>query len=173
VDGNGSGQHIRLGWDKSPETGIVAADLAGRIIGSQPSYISHGEIQTGLSPDGKSWAPDLTDLYRADLLDLGEERDLAVARDGDGALIGFAIVAWEESSRRKFAVLEDMVVDPALRSHGVGSKLLALVEEAVRGRGIEWLFLESGLGNHGAHRFFEREGFETVSHVFSKRLAGG
>lgn len=140
------------------------------MIGGDVRYISHGEIQTGLSPDGKSWDPDLTRLYEEDFADLGDERDLLVARDQAGNVVGIAIIAWEETPRRRFAVLEDMAVDPALRSRGLGRTLIDAVQKRVEDRGIEWLFLESGLGNEGAHRFFEREGFHTVSHVFAKRM---
>lgn len=147
-----------------------AAAFAARVIGADARYISHGEIQTGLSLDGKRWAPNIAELYAEDFADLGDERELIVTRDEDGTMIGMAIIAWEHSARRRFAVLEDMAVDPALRSQGIGLQLLRTVEARVAGRGIDWLFLESGLQNHGAHRFFERNGFETVSHVFAKRL---
>jgi ribosomal protein S18 acetylase RimI-like enzyme len=80
------------------------------------------------------------------------------------------ILAWEASSRRQFAVLEDMAVEPSLRSLRIGERLLGEVEARVRARGIDWLFLESGVENEGAHRFFERHGFGTISHVFAKRL---
>ncbi|WBH15364.1 GNAT family N-acetyltransferase [Sphingomonas radiodurans] len=161
---------ISFRWDKSEAIARAAAAFAGAVIGSDTRYISHGEIQTGLSPDGKVWADGLPALYADDFLDLGEERDLLVALDPDGAIVGMVVLAWEESARRRFAVLEDMAVDPAQRSLGIGERLLATVEARVAERGIDWLFLESGLDNHGAHRFFERHGFATVSHVFAKRL---
>ncbi len=107
---------LRLDWDKSEATAREAAAFAGRIIGLHAPYISHGEIQTGLSDDGKTWVPDLAARYEADFLDLGEDRDLLTARLADGTLAGIAIVAWEETPRRKFAVLEDMAVDPDQRA---------------------------------------------------------
>lgn len=161
---------LSLEWDKRPETARAAAAFAGAVIGGDTAYISHGEIQTGLSLDATHWAPDLATLYAADFVDLGEDRDLLVARDGGGAIVGIAVVAWEETPRRKFAVLEDMAIDPARRSLGIGKRLLDAVAERVRGRGIEWLFLESGLRNVRAHAFFERNGFEEISHVFARRL---
>ena len=146
----------------------AAADFAGRVIGADPAYISHGEIQTGLSPDGASWAPGLGGLYAEDFADPGD-RDLLVARDPEGRVRALLIVAWEETPRRKFAVIEDMAVDPAIRSSGVGAKLIELAEARIRERGVEWIFLESGLHNEGAHRFFERHGFRPQSKVFVKR----
>lgn len=163
-------QGIHFAWDKSVGVTREAAAFAGRVIGSDIRYISHGEIQTGLSVDAAHWAPDLARLYAEDFADLGDGRDLLVARDGDGRLLGIAVVAWEETPRRRFAVLEDMAVDPDQRSHGLGAGMLEQVEMKVRARGISWLFLESGLNNHGAHRFFERHGFDMISHVFAKAL---
>lgn len=140
------------------------------MIGSDTAYISHGEIQTGLSIDARNWSPDLSTLYAQDFADLDEERDLLVARDADGAIVGLAVVAWEATARRRFAVLEDMVVDPGRRSMGIGGKLVEEIERRVRERGVGWLFLESGVRNERAHAFFERSGFEMVSHVFARQL---
>ncbi|QIG78441.1 GNAT family N-acetyltransferase [Stakelama tenebrarum] len=161
---------IRLSWDKSESTTRAAAAFAGDVIARDPAYISHGEIQTGLAIDARHWEPDLAARYAADFAELGAERDLLVARDQDGDIRGIAVLAWEETRRRRFAVLEDMAVDPAMRSSGIGARMLEEVENRARARDVDWLFLESGLGNEGAHRFFEREGFETVSKVFVKRL---
>jgi len=136
------------------------------VIGADTAYISHGEIQTGLSLDAEHWAPGLAALYADDFAALDESRDLLVARDADGAIAGIAVLAWEETPRRRFAVLEDMAVDPARRSSGIGSLLLAAVRERAAGRGVTWLFLESGIRNARAHAFFERSGFAMISHVF-------
>lgn len=163
---------ITYRWDKTEAVARAAAAFAGTVIGSDTRYISHSEMQTGLSPDGKVWAENLSELYRDNLLGLGDDRDLLVAVDPAGTIVGLLLLGWEESARRRFAVLEDVAVDPSMRSLGIGERLLASAEARVAERGIDWLFLESGLHNHGAHRFFERHGFATVSHVFTKRLAG-
>jgi ribosomal protein S18 acetylase RimI-like enzyme len=155
-------------WN-DPADIVEAAAFAGKVIGADPDYISHGEIQTGLSLDGEHWAARLGKLYAEDFADPGE-RDLLVGRDADGAVRAILIVAWEESPRLRFAVIEDMAVDPAIRSSGIGGRLLELAEARIRERGVEWVFLESGLHNKDAHRFFERHGFKTQSKVFARRL---
>jgi ribosomal protein S18 acetylase RimI-like enzyme len=147
----------------------AAAAFASHVIGQGVDYISHGEIQTGLSPDGRSWADNLPALYLADFSDL-KDRDLLVARAPDGAIAAVAILAWEETPRMRFAVIEDLVVDPALRSAGVGAQMIAALSGRVQERGVEWVFLESGLRNERAHAFFRRHGFAEVSHVFARRL---
>lgn len=159
---------VELTWNRPGDTGEAAA-LAARVVGLNTDYISHGEIQTGLSLDGRTWAPKLAALFAEDFDDL-EGRDLLVARGEDGAMIAFAVVAWEETARRRFAVLEDMAVDPDIRSHGVGTRMMEAVAERVRDRGVEWLFLESGLRNTRAHQFFQRHGFNEISHVFGRRF---
>ncbi|QZH74623.1 MAG: GNAT family N-acetyltransferase [Erythrobacter sp.] len=155
-------------WNDPADIGPAAA-FAGRIIGAAPQYISHGEIQTGLSDDGQTWVPDLADLYAKDFADPGE-RDMLVGRDDAGDVRAILIVAWEENPRRRYAVIEDMAVDPELRSHGVGKEMLLQAEARIRKRGVEWVFLESGRENEGAHGFFEREGFEKLSSVFGRKL---
>ena len=165
---------LDLCWN-GPEDVQAAAAFASRVIGQGVDYISHGEIQTGLSPDGRSWADNLPALYLADFSDL-KDRDLLVARTPDGAIAAVAILAWEETPRMCFAVIEDLVVDPALRSAGVGARMLEALSARVQERGVEWVFLESGLRNERAHAFFRRHGFAEVSHVFARRLvdqAGG
>lgn len=161
---------IALSWHWNLVADIrEAAAFAATVVGQSTEYISHGEIQTGLSPDGRRWADNLAELYAADFAER-RDRDLLVGRNTDGAVCAFLVVAWEASARREFAVIEDMAVAPHLRGQGIGRELLALAQERIRQRGIDWVFLESGVANKGAHRFFEREGFDTVSHVFARKL---
>jgi GNAT superfamily N-acetyltransferase len=145
------------------------ATLAARVIGSDTVYISHGEIQTGLSENATSWSPNLERLFAEDFAALDDTRVVLAAYDAGGVPLGFAIVAWEETSRRRFAVLEDMAIEPAARSFGIGAQLLTAVEEYVELGGGGWLFLESGVRNERAHTFFERHGFVMTSHVFAKQ----
>lgn len=146
------------------------AALAAGVIGADTRYISHGEIQTGLSEDAENWSPNLAAMFAEDFAELGDARVALGAYDAHGAPLGFSIIAWEETPRRKFAVLEDMVVAPPARSLGIGSRLLAAVEQCVAAHGVDWLFLESGVRNERAHAFFERHGFAMTSHVFAKRF---
>lgn len=156
-------------WN-DPEDVAHAAAFAGAVIGAAPAYISHGEIQVGLSDDGKSWAEDLTARYATDFAVM-EGRDMLVARDDKGQIAALLIVAYEESPRRKFAVIEDMAVSPALRGRGIGARLMAMAQDRIRARKVDWVFLESGIRNEEAHHFFEREGFQAISHVFARRLS--
>ena len=53
--------------------------------------------------------------------------------------------------------VEDLVVDPGLRSRGTGKALLDAAKDWARERGATHLELDSGVERTDAHRFYERE----------------
>lgn len=160
-------------WETAPIQRAEAARFFAAVISSDSSYISHGEVQTGLSLDAKAWAPDLESRFVEDLSDPSEGQQLAVMRDGDGRIVAAAVVQWEESARVSFGVLEDLAVPFALRSQGLGMQMVDWINAEARRRQCRWLFLESGKRNTRAHVFFERCGFTEFSHVFIKDLSKG
>jgi GNAT superfamily N-acetyltransferase len=161
----------RFAWAQSQEEWAQAAEFFARIISADPAYISHGEIQTGLSLDGKTWAPDLARRFLDELGAFDDSRSLALARDSQGRITAAANVSWSrETPEVPFATLQDMAVEPALRGAGIGAAMMAFIEAEARRRGMKWLFLESGKDNAAAHAFFERCGLNEVSHVFAKRF---
>lgn len=162
-----------LGWETGHAAWSDAARFFARNISRDAGYISHGEIQTGLSLDGKTWIPNLEQRFLAEVETDTDERSLAVARDAQGKIVGAASVSWSfEVPEAAFATLQDLAIEADIQSKGLGAQLLAFVERHVWDRGAKWLFLESGLGNTRAHAFFERGGFHPVSHVFAKRPPG-
>lgn len=164
--------NAKLLWAGAEADRRAAAAFFARIVALSPAYISHGEVQTALSLDGRTWAPNLEARYTRDLLAHGPTRQLLLARDDGGALVGASVVCWDfEEPEAPFATIEDLAVEPAWRSRGLGAEMLAFIETEARKRGAKWLFLESGKDNARAHAFFEREGFAEISHVFTKRLA--
>lgn len=159
-----------LAWATDAATPGSAARFFARTIGSDARYISHGEIQGGLSPDGVHWATDLETQFVANLRDVTNDHGLLVAQNGGGAIVGAAVVEWSSTPRVRFGVLADLAVDPAMRSTGLGARMVEEIVREARRRGMQWLFLESGKHNAAAHRFFERHGFAPVSTVFARRL---
>lgn len=160
-----------IGWERSPEARDDAARFFARVIAADPSYISHGEIQTALSLDGVTWAPDLEARFLADLRDIDDAHELALARDAGGQIVGAAIAVWSlEQPEAPFVTLADVAVDETARGSGVGRALVAFILAEAEKRGAKWAFLESGKHNHQAHTFFERAGFAPISTVFVKRL---
>lgn len=163
---------MQIGWERDPASLEAAAAFFARVVALDPAYVSHGEVQQALSLDGKTWAPDLEARYREDLLAIDPSRQLLVARDETGAIVGACVMCWEfEEPEAPFGTIEDLAIDPKLRSHGLGAEMMAVIEAEARKRGAKWLFLESGKNNNRAHAFFERGGFAEISHVFTKRLA--
>lgn len=158
-----------ISWVEEPGIAEAARFLAS-VIALDPAYISHGEIQCGLSPDGRRWADDLGAMIEADLAGRGPDRRVAAARDEGGAIRAAAVLLTVATPRLHYAVIEDLAVDPDCRSSGVGARLVVFLERELAAQGIAWSFLESGRGNQGAHRFFERLGYEPVSTTFAKRL---
>ena len=155
-----------LVWAANKAEWAEAAEFFARVIAADPSYISHGEMQTGLSPDGKTWASGLEQRFLAEL-GRDDERGLAIVRGACGKIVAAANVTWcFETADAPFATLQDMAVEPAMRMAGLGARLLRFVEDEALRRGAKWIFLESGKSNHGAHAFFAREGFVEISHVY-------
>ena len=165
-----TGYEIR--WEQGQGAWAEAARFFARVISADPGYISHGEIQTGLSTDGKTWIPDLEARFLAEARSDQSGRSLAVARDASNAIVAAAAVSWSvDTEAARFATLQDLAVEPSFRSQGLGARMVQFVEREARARGAAWLFLESGKDNRRAHQFFERTGFQEVSQVFAKRLA--
>lgn len=64
--------------------------------------------------------------------------------------------------------IDNLVVDPELRSSGVGTRLIRHLEEAARARGCKLLVLDSYTSNHPSHRLYQRLGFEIWGFHFVK-----
>jgi GNAT superfamily N-acetyltransferase len=85
---------------------------------------------------------------------------LLVARDGDGAPIGFATVCWKWSSLRaaRIAVMEDLFVAEEARGRGTADDLIRACGDRAREHGapvITWL---TAPDNHRAQAVYNRAG---------------
>ncbi len=58
-----------------------------------------------------------------------------------------------------FALVENMVVDSAYRSKGVGSELMTYIHQICKEQRCTKVMLSSSMGRSKAHRFFERNGY--------------
>jgi len=87
------------------------------------------------------------------------ESALVLIAELDGQRVGLCTVYEDIESVRfgRRAWLEDLVVDPAHRSRGVGKRLLDEAKRWARTRGAARLQLDSGIARVEAHRFYERE----------------
>ncbi|MCU1602678.1 MAG: GCN5-related N-acetyltransferase [Frankiales bacterium] len=89
-------------------------------------------------------------------------------------LSGFCTVVLDLPSVRfgQRAWVEDLAVDPARRSSGIGKALLDAAKAWAVAHAASHLELDSGDGRLDAHRFYEREQPSWTSRCFSWWLAG-
>ncbi|MDQ0064650.1 GNAT family N-acetyltransferase [Chryseobacterium lathyri] len=131
------------------------------------SYISHGEIISGRALDSSHWNPDLKAILTHQLnsgfdVDHTSKINILIAENEKGKIIGMLIFNIIRGFKN-YAVLEDMLLDQSLRGQSLGSTLLEKAVEESKNWNISFMMLESGIGNTGAHHFFNKYGFKKVS----------
>ena len=90
----------------------------------------------------------------------------------DGEVAGICTVYADLRSVRfgLRAWVEDLAVDPARRSAGIGKRLLDAAKDWGREHGCTHLELDSGVARTEAHRFYEREAPSTRSLCYGWQL---
>jgi len=80
-----------------------------------------------------------------------------------GGVVGYAYATVEGvdymSLRGPAGVLQDIIVDPASRKHGIGRRLLDATVDALAGRGVPQIVLSTAEQNVGAQHLFASAGF--------------
>lgn len=155
----------------------MAAPLAALMVRNlDPSYISHSEMMEGRALDRERWTGALESQLEAEFRGVleseagapGADR-LAVAYRGSQP-VALAVVEGPSGASPSFAVIADLIVDLPERGSGTGRRLMAWIEKELLRLGVRRLFLESGVRNERAHRFFKDSGFETCSVVMMKEI---
>ena len=94
----------------------------------------------------------------------------------DGAVLkGFIfahILDGEFGGTGPVGVIETIGVDPDQRGSGLGRKLMAAVEDAMRSRGVRELLTQANWTEHGITRFFQSAGFELAPRLVLERSTG-
>jgi GNAT superfamily N-acetyltransferase len=135
-------------------------------------YVSHGEVISLRADLAFQWRDDLKKTLLKELsgirVDYETEKHtrIAVAVSEDD-LIGLAIVFIDQDNQH--AAVEDIVMDDAVRGHGLGSAFMQWIEDELSKINIRLILLESGI-NNPAHAFFEKLGYRTVSKAFAKDI---
>ena len=118
------------------------------------SQISRREIEHGL---GWRWRTgSIVSHIRAD------DSCVLVARDGD-RIVGFAVMAFDFEEQAAHLIL--LAVVPGRRRAGLATGLLDWLETIARRGGIERLHLEVRETARAARSFYDRMGFQHVSHL--------
>jgi GNAT superfamily N-acetyltransferase len=147
-----------------PETISIREAIADDLPGVLPLY-AQPEIDDGKTlPMGKAESifarfaryPDYT-LYVAEL--------------GTRIVGSFALLIMDNLGHlgAPSAIVEDVVVDPALHGHGIGRTMIGFAMERARAEGCYKLMLSSNAKRERAHAFYEALGFER--HGYSFRVA--
>ncbi len=128
--------------------------------------------------DAVSW-PLRRKLY-AEVLENGGFLLLARGDDGDGAPVGYAVVALTDAADSllgdtwrtgpRIAEIETLLVLPDARGAGLGGALLDRIDSELAAAGVADVFVGAVLTNTDAIRLYERRGFRPAW-VYMLRLA--
>ena len=167
--------NLFISWAEQPALAAQVADFF--CAHADVAYISHAELQEGRALTPQKWHPDLWKKIHAQALQTLQHPATDGSADAiacawmDDQLVGIAFVSFStEDVNNRFAVLDDMIVSPAMRGKGVGQQFMDWVAASAKTKGMQRIFLESGIANNGAHHFFERTGFKQTSVVMMRDL---
>jgi ribosomal protein S18 acetylase RimI-like enzyme len=135
------------------------------------SYISHSEIMYGRALDSHHWNPDLRTVFTEQLMndydyDGTSKLNILIVENDNEEIVGMLVFNVINSPFKKYAILEDMLLDSNVRGQSLGSKLLENVIQKSKDWNVSFIMLESGVNNHGAHHFFGKYGFQKVSETY-------
>lgn len=71
----------------------------------------------------------------------------------------------------KYLEMDNVVVEEAYRSKGIGKLLVDAAEAKAKAEGCRTMMLDAYVENHAAHKFYFREGFVAKGFHFIKKLA--
>lgn len=168
---------------------MAGKELTIRELGSkrelsslEPLWLELHRHHRRLLPEGAILADDALSWERrranyAGWLAGGEALILVAERDDE--LVGYAFVRLIDASDEetyavgsRYAELYSLSVAPAVRSQGVGTRLMDAVEERLEAEGIGDLTVGVMSDNPEALRFYERRGLRPTE-VYLWRFAGG
>jgi GNAT superfamily N-acetyltransferase len=91
-----------------------------------------------------------------------------LALDGDQVVGTFALLIMDALGDRlaPAGVVEDVVVDSAVRGRGIGKAMMKFALEKCRNAGCYKMALSSNINRPEAHRFYESLGFEKHGYSF-------
>lgn len=164
---------IRITWLEDPEQIDSVATFFSSSI--DPSYISHSELMFGRAISQREWSPTLLDVVKTEFHKRvpwqggNTTKKIVVGYDG-ATLVAVALLDFHLNVPIPFAIIEDIAVSREFRDRGLGQRMLDWIFAEARLQRVARVFLESGLDNHAAHHFFERNGFKQVSIVMMTQL---
>lgn len=170
---SGIKQELQISWCENKDEVLQAITLF--IENTSPDYISHGEVQSGRAAGFSQWSPDLAAVLHREFSmcfeQAGDEGSYKLAIGYiDNKPAGILFIQLVQSAPQPYVILQDMVITRELRNKHLGMKMLTWLESNLKETGIKFVFLESGINNHGAHAFFEANGFSVSSKIMVKEI---
>ncbi|MBI5178589.1 MAG: GNAT family N-acetyltransferase [Nitrospinae bacterium] len=95
-------------------------------------------------------------------------RDPAFVAEENGRIIGFVMTAMEKRDEGLIVTIDLL---PEWRAKGIGSRLIALAEEALIKRGAQKVVLQTAVENHPAIAFYQKHGYrnmKTLKHYYGR-----
>ncbi len=130
--------------------------------------------EDSLGSHGDAWLPETKAAYEAAFAAIAASPDntLYVA-ESQGRVVGTFQLTLIPNLTGRGATrvkVESVKVSAALRSQGIGARMMAFAEEAARAGGARTMELTSNKRRTDAHRFYERLGFSKSHEGFKKSL---
>jgi GNAT superfamily N-acetyltransferase len=130
--------------------------------------------EDSLGAHGDAWSAQTKPAYEAAFAAIRSSPDnhLFVAVDGSVVVGTFQLTFIPNLTGRGAlrVKVESVKVSAALRSQGIGARMMEQAEELARQRGARLLELTSNAKRLDAHRFYERIGYEQSHKGFKKAL---
>lgn len=154
-----------------PSDRLPLCDFFSDIIENHKEYISHGEIQMGVALDSGLLSPDYRQkwLQYLDRQTANPQNTLLIYEE-ESRIKGFILFGIAKDGDSPYGVVFDLSITPKERGKHLGFKLLQLALDSFREKGINDCYLESGVDNHAAHSFFQKQGFRHISNIFRLKL---
>lgn len=92
--------------------------------------------------------------------------------EGEGKLLGFAAFSTRFVVRypKHIMQLDELFVSEEYRKHGVGGRLIEIVEERARDLDCAGIYIESSVERKTAHKFYEELGYKNSGFYFKKTI---
>ena len=152
------------------EDSEILVEMFCRNLETFKDYISHGEIQMGLSSDGVNLSSDYKEKWRRYLSRHNDDpKSHIYVFENENVIEGFIIFGIENDYDKEYGVIYDILVSDSRKGAGIGNQLFKYAIDIYKSLNITDCYLESGINNHGAHAFFEKKGFKHISNIYRLR----
>ena len=142
---------------------IEITNAAGHVV--QPGWLTAAERVH------RQLRPQIPEPYAASMERVFDGGGRMIVALYAGEVGGVAVYrVHENTAQGRKLYVDDLVVDADCRSRGIGSALLARLDEKARGAGCVVVDLDSGTERERAHRFYFRGGYTIKTFGFKKSL---